>query len=145
MTSPEREALEQLLGRHIPLAAAMQIAVRDHDEHTLTVTAPLGPNANHYGSAFGGSLYTVALVAGWGLASLKLAGRGMVVVQHAEADYRRPVREELVATAQCRDEGAFTADFAARGQAELDVTVAIDAGHRRAFELRARFAARPLP
>ncbi|MDT0634803.1 YiiD C-terminal domain-containing protein [Spectribacter hydrogenooxidans] len=145
MTDEQRKALQVLLDQHIPLAAAMQITLADAGDDMLTVTAPLGANANHYGTAFGGSLYTVALVAGWGLASMKLDGRGMVVVQHADADYRRPVRQDLLATARCRDEGRFAADFADRGQAELDLTVSIEAGNRRAFALQARFAARPLP
>lgn len=145
MTSAERTRLEQLLQEHIPLAGAMQARIRGFDGNTLTVEAPLAANQNHYGTAFGGSIYTVSLLAGWGLASLLLDQAGMVVVEHAEAEYRRPIKQDLVAVAQPAAgtvAAAFAADFRTTGRAHLDVTIEIGPPQQPAFRLNARFAAR---
>lgn len=145
MNDAARAEFERLLHEHIPLAAAMQARVDTFDSETLTVHAPLAANRNHYGTAFGGSIYTVSLLAGWGLASLLLDQAGMIVVEHAEADYKRPVAEELVAVARPADGAdpeAFAADFRAHGRARLNVTIRMAANSRSAFTLDARFAAR---
>lgn len=142
--APDLAGFERLLYDHIPLAAAMQVRLRAFDGETLTVHAPLAANRNHYGTAFGGSLYTVSLVAGWGLARLLVAAPARVVVQRARADYRLPVTEDLVAVAHADgvDPAAVATDFAARGRVRLDVVANIVAGDKPAFALAARFAAR---
>lgn len=145
MNESDREAFERLVHQHIPLAAAMQARIDHFDGHALTAHAPLAVNRNHYGTAFGGSIYTVSLLAGWGLASLLLDQAGMIVVEHAEADYKRPIKEDLVAIAQPAegaDPTAFAADFQVQGKARMDITVRMDAGDKPAFVLNARFAAR---
>ncbi len=141
---PDLAGFERLLYEHIPLASAMQVGVRAFDGETLTVHAPLAANRNHYGTAFGGSLYTVALVAGWGLARLLVAAPARVVVQSARADYKRPVNEDLTAIARVAGAGpaAIAAEFAARGKMRLDVEIRIADHGRPAFALHARFAAR---
>ena len=73
--SPEfwEERLIRLWHGHIPLAAAMQVSIARIDANALELTAPLDPNANHMGTAFGGALQALATLAGWG-ASMIAAG-----------------------------------------------------------------------
>lgn len=145
MNDSDRQAFERLLHDHIPLAAAMQAGIDSFDGTTLTARAPLAANRNHYGTAFGGSIYTVSLLAAWGLASLLVDQAGMIVVEHAEADYRQPIEEDLVAIARAAegaDPAAFAADFHALGKARLAVTIRMDSADQTAFVLNARFAAR---
>ncbi len=35
------------------------------DDEPVVLRAPLAPNANHKGTAFGGSLYSLAVLTGW--------------------------------------------------------------------------------
>src|SRR5690606_6825838 len=71
-TDPESlaAALERELLAEIPLARAMQLSVAAYDGATLALAAPLAPNGNDKGCAFGGSLASLMTLAGWGLAHL---------------------------------------------------------------------------
>jgi len=78
----------------IPLTRAMQIALRDYNGETLTLAAPLAPNVNDKGCAFGGSLSSLATLAGWGVVALKLAELGLsaeIYVQDSTIRYLAPV------------------------------------------------------
>lgn len=96
--SPTPAALEAFLHAKIPLTQAMGVRVALHDGTRLVLTAPLAPNINHLGTAFGGSLHTLPTLACYaGLWSLlREAGLdGHVVVKSSEAHYRQPVTGDL--------------------------------------------------
>lgn len=98
--------LEKLLHGEIPLSQAMGIRVAGYDGRCLRLAAPLAPNINHKLTAFGGSLYSLAVLCGWGLLHLKLTEAGLhkhIVIQEGNIRYLRPVNQELVAEC-CVDE-----------------------------------------
>lgn len=109
MTLLAAAQLERMLHENIPLARGMGMRVAGYDGHTLQLAAPLAPNINHKETAFGGSLYALAVLCGWGLLNLKLEEAGMqrhIVIQESSIRYLRPVRGEL--RAECRaDETAL--------------------------------------
>ncbi len=95
--------LERTLHGEIPLSQAMGIRVASYDGACLRLAAPLAPNINHKLTAFGGSLYALAVLCGWGLIHLKLGETGLhkhIVIQEGSINYLRPVNEDLVA--ECR-------------------------------------------
>jgi thioesterase domain-containing protein len=96
----ECQALDNYLWKHIPLSQAMQAHATCLDAHGLTLSAPLAPNHNHQDSAFGGSLASLAVLAGWGLLWLALDhGRDKNIVVHdMHIEFLRPVRGELHAS-----------------------------------------------
>jgi len=47
------------LARHVPITRAMGIRLRSFDAGGVTMTAPLAPNVNDKGIAFGGSLASI--------------------------------------------------------------------------------------
>ena len=127
---------EHALLADIPLARAMHLRVHAYDGDDLRLTAPLAPNINDKGCAFGGSLLSLLTLAGWGLIVLKLREweiRCDVYVQDSAARYLAPVWEDLVAHARLA-EGESWEEFAralqARGRARLRVAcrVALAAG-----------------
>jgi thioesterase domain-containing protein len=132
----------------IPLTRAMQIALRDYNGETLTLAAPLAPNVNDKGCAFGGSLSSLATLAGWGVVALKLAELGLsaeIYVQDSTIRYLAPVWGELVAEARLA-EGESWDDFlgalAARGRGRVRVVCRVpreEGGD--ACTLEARFVA----
>ena len=76
----------------------MQIALRDYDGDALTLTAPLAPNVNDKGCAFGGSMASLLTLAGWGLIELVLRAEGQdcdIYVGNSELRYQGPVWGEL--------------------------------------------------
>jgi thioesterase domain-containing protein len=132
----------------IPLARAMQLHVRDYDGAHLTIAAPLAPNRNDKGCAFGGSLVSLLTLAGWGLIVLRLhalARACEVFVQDSSVRYLAPVWEDFAAQAQLDTDqswDAFDAALAARGRARLAVVCRVRlADGSDACVMNARFVA----
>lgn len=125
-----RPRLAALWKDSIPLAGAMQVEIRRLDALLLQLAAPLAPNRNHMGSAFGGSLQGLATLAGWGV-TLVASGeieQYRVVVRDARMRFDTPVFSELVAEAEMPSTAAVTAfrgALASRGRARLTVPVEI--------------------
>lgn len=122
--------LEALWEEGIPLATAMGVEIRRLDERVLEIAAPLEPNRNHMGSAFGGSLQSLATLAGWGVVLIAAGQPGShhVVIRDARMRFRVPVFGELVAEAALPQAGAvaaFRGALASQGQARLTVPVII--------------------
>ncbi len=94
----DRDFLQRLIEQQFPLARHMRIAVETADDLHLALRAPLAPNANHAGTAFGGSLFSIAVLAGWSWLTRHLAIEGVhaeAVVQESHIRYLTPVRGEL--------------------------------------------------
>ncbi len=103
MNTNAAATLQRLLHNEIPLSRAMGIRVTRYDGTSLQLAAPLGPNINHKATAFGGSLYSLAVLCGWGLLHLKLEEAGMhkhIVIQESSIRYVLPVAEDMLA--ECR-------------------------------------------
>jgi thioesterase domain-containing protein len=146
--------LAAFLRAEIPLAVAMQLTVHaDPDGCGLWLEAPLSPNRNDKGSAFGGATASLLTLACWGwlwLANRAAGVPGDIVIGRAELDYRAPVHEPLRAVCAGPDPAAWSAYLErvrARGQARLD----LDGVLRRedgtlATTMRARYVTlRPKP
>ena len=139
-----RDRLQRLWAERIPLAGAMRVEVRSLDDRGLCLAAPLPPNQNHVGTAFGGSLQGLATLAGWGV-TLVTAGAATdvgVVVAEAGMRFITPVTGELVAIAAwpaAEDAAAFRRGLAERGRARLRVQVEI-AGRGRGSAGAATFS-----
>src|SRR5688572_18436898 len=92
---------EAFLHQQIPLTQAMGVTVESWDGQLLVLHAPLEPNHNHLGTAFGGSLSALATLAGYCLLWLVLGDRqAHIVVRESTIRYRSPVRGAL--RALCR-------------------------------------------
>ena len=140
--------LEDSVLAEIPLARAMQLRMQAYDGTTLAIAAPLAPNINDKGCAFGGSLVSLLTLAGWGLIVLKLRALGTdcdVYVQDSAVRYLAPVWEDFVAQARLAEGESwetFAATLAARGRARLTVDCRVPlADGADACTLQARFVA----
>jgi thioesterase domain-containing protein len=99
-TPPSMSArdLEAFLHEKIPLSRAMGVSVGPSDPGHLALEAPLAPNVNHLGTAFGGSLHALPTLACYTVVWTLLFQAGLaghVVVKHSEASYRQPVTGRL--------------------------------------------------
>lgn len=98
--------LENTLHREIPITGEMGISVPYYDGQLLQLAAPLAPNINHKSTAFGGSLYALAVSCGWGMLHLKLQEAGLhrhIVIQEANIQYLLPVDADMVAGCALQD------------------------------------------
>jgi thioesterase domain-containing protein len=90
------------LHAHIPITRSLAAAAVLYDGTSLRLAAPLAPNLNHRGTAFGGSMSALAVLAGWALLHVKLRERGIenrLVIQRSTLDFEAPVDGDFVATA----------------------------------------------
>jgi thioesterase domain-containing protein len=96
----------------IPLLDAMQLSFSDYGDLSLWMEAPLAPNINNKGTAFGGSIASICLFGGWAVATLGFVDAGIlnteIVVYTSEMTFERPARGLLRVRAYVRPE-----DFAA--------------------------------
>jgi len=69
--------LQKALEHEIPLTKAMGLVVEEAGPDLVRLALPLEPNHNHKNTAFGGSLYSAAVLAGWGVLWCALKARGL--------------------------------------------------------------------
>lgn len=91
-----------LLHKDLPLTRAMGVQLTQWNGATVALTAPLAPNHNHTDTAFGGSISSLSILAGYTLLFLLLRDRGVhahLLIQKSTTDFLRPIDTELTATA----------------------------------------------
>jgi thioesterase domain-containing protein len=142
MTPPE---IEQFFHDNIPLTRAMGLRVDSWREGRLVLSAPLEPNHNHLGTAFGGSLNALAMMAGYGLIWLKLAeAAAHVVIRRGQASFLKPVRGGLRAVCVSPPEEEledFRARFRARGKARITLRTTVEGEGGPALEFEGEYVA----
>ncbi len=136
---------ERFLHEQIPLTQAMGVALESYDGAQLIVTAPLAPNHNHLGTAFGGSLSALATLTGYAMLWLQLGDRNAhIVIRESTIRYKRPVRGTLRAICQRPDEATLTefrATFAVTGKARIKIQVRIEHAEQICVEFEGDFVA----
>ena len=98
--------VQQYLHRHIPLSAAMDVAVVRAEPGHVELTAPLAPNINHRETVFGGSASALAILAAWTLLHVRLTSEGLdcrLVIQNSSVDYDRPMATDFSAVCEFGD------------------------------------------
>lgn len=101
------------------------------DDDGVTLVAPLEPNINHHGTAFGGSASTLATLAAWSALHVRLFKLGVtsqLVIQRNTMEYTRPIFGELVARAVVPEDeewGHFVKSLARKGRGRLRVYAVI--------------------
>ena len=137
--------IEAFLHEKIPLARAMGVRVEACDAEALVLTAPLEPNHNHLGTAFGGSLAALATLAGYACLWHALDDRDAhLVIRRSELDYRHPVTGTLRAVCRRPEERkleTFRATFAIAGKARIILDASIEEEGRQCLHFRGVFVA----
>ena len=149
MKSVKVPALELFLHEMIPLAKAMGVGVEVSDDRSLVLRAPKEQNKNSLNTAFGGSLVSLATLAGYGVVwELMKNEKGAdktewsIVVKESRAAYRRPVIGDLRAICE-RPAQAAIAEFkdalARYGQAKLKLRARVIEEGQTAVDVTAAF------
>jgi thioesterase domain-containing protein len=123
--------LQDRLDREFPLVRHIGVKVQSADDRGVVLRAPFAPNINDNGTAFGGSLFSVAVLAGWAWATRYLAAREIgadAVIQESTIRYLAPVTGELRAVlvapeASAVDKFRRMLERAGRGRIRLQVAV----------------------
>lgn len=128
----------------IPQVQAMQVELGGESDGRQRLRAPLAPNVNDKGTAFGGSLVSLMTLAGWCLVSGRLAREGLeaeVYVADSLVRYLAPLRDDLEAEAWLEegDWDTFVATFRERGKARCRIAACVrlpDGGEATSFSGR---------
>ena len=116
--------LEKTLHDEIPITLPMGLSVKEANDKRVILTAPLEPNINHKSTAFGGSLYAVAVLTGWSMVFVQLKKRQIhahIVIQEAKIKYFSPVHSDLevVCEASREDFDRCFTTYEKRGQGRV--------------------------
>lgn len=152
MHTSELERLRTYLRTHIPLSTAMQVQVVHYDGQSLQLSAPLACNHNDKGTAFAGSIASLAALSGWALLMLWAAaeeGDCQVAIARAELDYRKPLRGDFCAQAtlpEAAELQALRVRLQERGRCRVPVRVEVSDRDGMAVVQHAEYAVwRPQP
>lgn len=144
-------AVNAYLGRHVPITRAMGIRLRSFGDDGVTMTAPLKPNINDKGIAFGGSLASILALSGWALTDLLLREAGLeadVLIASATTEYLAPVAGRIVARCPLPPPAelkSFLAAYRLRGKARLKLAATIETSAGAAAVFHGTYVARPKP
>jgi thioesterase domain-containing protein len=142
-----RDYLQRRIVQEFALARHIGVVVDSADDAAVVLRAPLAPNANYKGTAFGGSLYSVAVLAGWAWATRYLAAREFAadaVIQESNVRFLKPVVGELRARAAAPAEAQiakFRKMLERAGRGRIRLHVEVTCGRTLAVVLDGIFAA----
>ena len=141
--------LADFVQRYLPLARAMHIEIAHYDGNTLVLSAPLEHNNNDKLTAFGGSLYCLAVMSCWGCVYLRCLHEGIalpapdIVVSGASITYLAPVTATTIeARCDCNDTDwqAFAERYRARGVAKVSLMASVIERGKTAVEFSGDYA-----
>lgn len=128
--SIDLQETEAFFHQMIPITKAMGVRVASYENGQLEIEAPLSLNHNHLGTAFGGSLNTMATLSGYGLVWLELGDPGChVVIRESAIVFLRPVTTDIRAACRRPDQttmAEFKERFSEKGRARLRLQATIE-------------------
>tara|TARA_R110002095_G_scaffold92898_2_gene81145 strand:- start:1045 stop:1503 length:459 start_codon:yes stop_codon:yes gene_type:complete len=139
------------LHQHIPVTRAMQINVLPEAKKSLRLSARLSPNLNHQETAFGGSIASLGILAGWTLIHLRLRDdrlRYKIVIQKSEIEFLHPIEDDFEAECPIPDEciwEQFHAGLQRKGRARIALEASVTVNRQIAAVIRGTFVAKLLP
>lgn len=136
---------EEFFHSQIPLTRAMGLRVTETSAGGFAVEAPVSLNSNHLGTAFGGSINAVAILAAYGFLWIKLRAHAVdVVIRESSIRFLRPVKQTIHATCACPDPKiwqSFETNLHAEGKARIDLHVLVEEAGQTVAELEGTFVA----
>ncbi len=140
--------LLKFLHEQIPLTKSLGLSIISIDEKGALIRAPLAPNLNHLGGAFGGSLATMMILSGYIWlydALLKNNHHAHVILFREESEYLLPVKTDIEVLAKSpsqEDWKKFEESFRRKGTGRLVLHSEIRISEGLAARFRGEFVAR---
>lgn len=125
-----KEDLTEYILANIPILHSVGLKVTELTKSKIKISAPLYDNRNHYGSAFGGSIATLGIVAGWAVLTYKIKEEkvpAILVIKNSHTEYIKPITENFDAEVIINnaDWESLKSKFALNGKAGIEVTAKI--------------------
>lgn len=138
------------LHQHIPITRAMQLQVLPPEPQKLRLTARLAPNLNHQETAFGGSIASIGILAGWTLIHLRLRDdqrRYKIVIQKSEIEFLRPIEADFAGECRLPNDSEwepFLNCLERKGRARIELQPQVTVHGEIAATIKGLFVARVL-
>ncbi len=133
------QEINDYLACYVPLYQAMHARLERCDGTVLCMKAPLSPNINDKGTAFGGAVAAIAFLTGWAMTRVLLIEHNEaaeIVISSSTLRFLRPVREEIVAECKWPESPEierFIDSYRQHGKASWRLRVTISAGGNQAL------------
>lgn len=118
------KALQDKLHAEIPMSKYMQVQVIHADQQQIELECDLAPNHNHVGTAFGGSLATLMVLAAYCQLFEIINETGHVLLKTSSMNFIYPVEEKLKAVCKApalEQVQKFQEAYAKKGKARLEL------------------------
>jgi thioesterase domain-containing protein len=139
--------LERYLHAQIPLSQALAVRVEHAGPELVRLSAPLAPNLNHRGTAFGGSVASLAILAGWSWLLIRVLDRRptpRLVIQEQTVEYLAPIDAAFEASCRAPAEPAWRRFLRAldeRGRGRIGLTAEVTSEGRVVAQFRGLYVA----
>lgn len=123
--------LLKLLTEQIPITNSLEVRVDSADFDKVVLKAPLQPNHNHMGTAFGGSISMLLILSGYTWLYNRMsdeAPSAHVILRKSDVDYLAPVDEDMTITCLApsdKDFQQFAEHFRRKGRARIELEAII--------------------
>lgn len=120
----DAKALEVKLHTEIPMSKYMQVKVVRANSQEIELECALAPNHNHVGTAFGGSLATLMVLAAYCQLFEIINETGHVLLKNTSMNFIYPVEEKLCAVCKAPDleqVKKFQEAYGKKGKARLEL------------------------
>lgn len=140
--------LLNFLHEQIPLTKSLGLSIVSIDARGALIRAPLAPNLNHLGGAFGGSLATMMILSGYIWlydALLKSNHHAHVILFREESEYLLPVKTDIEVLALAPSVTSwkkFEESFVRKGTGRLVLHSEIRLSEGTAARFRGEFVAK---
>ncbi|GAV21268.1 putative thioesterase [Mariprofundus micogutta] len=147
MDKTQLQTMETYLHEHIPITAHFAVKIIAFEKGTIHLRAPLAANINHRDTAFGGSLSSIGILAGWSVIHFTLTALGLpsrIVIQSSSMDFTAPGDADFDATASLPDEvewNRFCNMLKRKGRARIRLPSSIHIGDTSIAEHEGVFVA----
>lgn len=139
-------ALSQYISTHIPLCTAMELKITSLTERELLINAPLTPNINDKGTAFGGAIASLLTICGWSVMWLLSQRHALdidLVVTQSHIRYLLPARAELQVRCTLpspQEWQSFTQKLQHKGRARMSLEPVLESNKDLAATMVAEYA-----
>lgn len=123
-----KKSIQNIIEKEIPIVKSMGVEFIDFEANSCTIAVPIGPNHNHKGTVFGGSLYSACTSACYGLMysiqiNKKLDEFDLVIGEGA-IRYQKPVHSDFQVKAQLKlaDLEGFIGKLEKNGFGKINIT-----------------------
>lgn len=131
------QEINNYLNLNVPLFRAMNASLEKWDGNLLVMKAPLEPNINDKGTAFGGSLVTLSYLTGWAITRINILQNGEnadIMVTSSVIQFLRPVHGEIIAECQqpaCSEVKYLLDRYRQYGKANWNIEIIIQTNDKK--------------